>query len=217
MFSTNHRSNPLFQWSGWALLLAGILTAIAILLHPDEGAEPGAVLSAGWIPIHVTFIVSILLSLFGLTGIYLRQREQVGGAGLVGYMLMMAGSALFVAILTIDTFIVPALAANPATASLLDESGPLFGGPLGLVFVLTGVVFALGVILTGITTFRAGVLPGWAGLILLIGVLLAFSPPLPHLFGLIGGVALGVSYIWLGYALSLAPTTTSATFQQATA
>jgi hypothetical protein len=41
----------------------------------------------------------------------------------------------------------------------------------------------------------------WSGLALLLGVLVPFSPPLPHLVGTVGGVLLGASYIWLGYAL----------------
>src|SRR4051794_23515535 len=110
MLSQNSRSTQLLRWGGWALLFAGVLTIVAILLHPDEGAHPEAVLFASWIPIHLTFIVSILVALFGLTALYIRQKEESGTLGLLGYLLTMVGNALFVAVLTIDTFVVPALA-----------------------------------------------------------------------------------------------------------
>jgi hypothetical protein len=102
----------------------------------------------------------------------------------------------------IDSYVVPVLAADIKTQPLLDEAGPLFGGPLGLVFMAAGLTFALGAILTGVATLRTTVLPRWAGLLLLVGgPLLAFTPPLPHLAGVIGGVLLGASYVWLGYSV----------------
>ena len=199
-------STKLIRWSGLALLLAGVLIAIPILLHPDETADPMAVLGSSWLIIHTIFIIGDILSLFGLVGLYTRQAQATGRLGLIGFILALIGSALFVGVLTIDSYVIPVLAANPATQPLLDEAGPLFGGPLGLIFMSAGVTFALGTLLTGITLLRGGVLPRWAGLLLLIGgPLLAFSPPLPHLVGTVGGVLLGASYIWLGYALRFNP------------
>jgi hypothetical protein len=209
MGSQNSHTTQLLRWSGWALALSGLLTFVPALLHPDIESNPAAILSANWIAIHVPFLISILLALFGLTGLYLRQQAETGVAGLLGYILTMTGSALFVAILTIDTFIVPVLAANPTTAALLDDSGPLFGGLLGLVFLVTGLLFALGLILLALATLRAAILPRPAALLLPLGILLAFSPPLPNLFAVIGGVGLGVAYLWLGLALSATQSTTA--------
>jgi hypothetical protein len=183
-------------------LLAGILLAIPIVLHPDETADPTAVLTSSWLVIHTIFIIGDVLSIFGLIGLYTRQSQEIGSIGLIGFILAIIGSALFVGVLMIDSYVIPVLAAEITTQPLLDEAGPLFGGPLGLVFLAAGITFALGTLLTGFTTLRAAVLPRWAGLLLLIGgPLLAFTPPLPHLVGTIGGVLLGLSYIWLGYAL----------------
>lgn len=210
MDAQNSQSTNLFRWSGWALTLAGLLVALPTVLHPDIGSHPAAILSANWIAIHVPVLISILLSIFGLTGLYLRQQKAAGMLGLLGYLLTVTGSALFVAILTIDTFVLPVLAANPTTALLLDDSGPLFGGLLGIVFLFSGVIFALGVIGLAVATYRAAIFPRPAALILPLGLLLAFSPPLPHLFGLIGGVGLGVAYLWLGIALSTSQSTIAA-------
>jgi len=194
-------SSRLIRWSGLALLLAGLLLGIAIILHPDE-ANPNAVLEVAWAPVHQVMIVGALLSLFGLIGFYVRQRGQAGVLGLIGFLLLFVGSALFVPIVFAEAFIIPVIAADPAGQALLDPAGPLFGATLGLVFLGIGVIFGLGCIVSGIATFRAGALPRLAGPLLVAGgPLLAFTPPLPHIAGLIGGVALGLAYVWLGYTI----------------
>lgn len=194
-------SSKLTRWAGLALLLAGVLITIPVVLHPDETADPGALLSNSWLVIHTIFIIGDVLSILGLMGLYARHAQALGRIGLMGFILITMGSALFVGVLMIDSYVVPALAADIKTQPLLDEAGPLFGGPLGLVFMISGLIFSLGAILTGLTIMRTSVLPRWAGLLLLGGPLLAFTPPLPHLVGVVGGALMGISFVWLGYAL----------------
>jgi len=70
--------------------------------------------------------------------------------------------------------------------------------------------YALGFILLGITTMRAGVLPRLAGLLLIVGTVLTLVPsiglflsPSEGLFVVnsIGRVIFGIAFVWLGYAL----------------
>jgi hypothetical protein len=194
-------SSKLTRWAGLALLLAGVLIAVPVVLHPDETAEPSTLLTNSWLIIHSIFIVGNVLSILGLMGLYARHAQALGRGGLMGFILITIGNALFVGVLMIDSYVVPALAADIKTQPLLDEAGPLFGGPLGLVFMISGLIFSLGAILTGLTIMRTSVLPRWAGLFLLGGPLLAFTPPLPHLAGVVGGALMGISFVWLGYAL----------------
>jgi hypothetical protein len=195
-------SAKLTRWAGLALLLAGILIAVPVVLHPDETADPSAVLSNSWLIIHTIFIVGDVLSILGLMGLYARHAQALGRVGFSGFILIMIGSALFVGVLMIDSYVVPALAADLKTQPLLDEAGPLFGGPLGLIFISAGLTFALGAILLGLAIMQTAVLPRWAGLLLLVGgPLLAFTPPLPHLASMVGGVLMGISFVWLGSAL----------------
>ncbi len=211
-------STKLTRWAGLALLLAGILVAIPIVLHPDETADPGALLLQSWLTIHTIFIIGDLLSMLGMLGLYAGHAPSLGRAGLAGFILFTLGSALFVGVLIIDAYVVPVLAANLQTQPLLSDSGPLFGGPLGLIFMATGLIFSLGALLIGVTIMRTAVLPRWAGLLLLLGgPLLAFAPPLPHLAGTAGGVLLGVSLAWLGYALWFAVPTSTRQFKQVAA
>jgi hypothetical protein len=195
------QSSRLIRWSGLALLIAGMLIAGAAIFHPSD-ADPRAFLSPAWVPVHAMFIVGILLTLFGLIGFYRVQADATGGLGLAGFILTSIGNALFVAVLVLDAFVIPAIAADAAGRALLDPAGPLFGGELGVVFLLAGGTFAIGTILSGIATLRAAVLPRWAGLPLLAGgPLLAFTPPLPPLAGIVGAVLLGLGFAWAGYSI----------------
>jgi hypothetical protein len=204
MFNANEQtmfSARLTRWSGLALMLAGLLIAIPTLFHPSD-ADPRAFQSAAWTPVHALLIVGAILSLFGLIGLYRVQAERTGALGLAGFILGLSGTALVVAALVADAFVIPVLAADPAGMALLDPAGPLFGGALGLIFLLMGVTFALGSILLGFTTARAGVLPRWAGALILIGgPLLSFTPPLPTFVGMAGALLLGAGYLWAGYAI----------------
>jgi hypothetical protein len=154
------------------------------------------------VPVHALLIAGAISSLFGLVGLYRAQAERIGALGLVGFILSVVGTALVVAALVADAFVLPILAADPVGQTLLDPAGPLFGGALGLVFLLMAVTFALGSISLGFATARAGVLPRWAGALILVGgPLLGFTPPLPTSAGMAGALLLGAGYLWAGYAI----------------
>ncbi len=195
-------ASSLIRLSGLALLIAGVLVALATPFHPNEAADPNAPATDAWVVVHSVYVPAFILGLFGLVGLYARQAEQVGVLGLVGFILAYIGSALFLVVVIMEASVIPAIAADASGEALLDPAGPLFGGELGLIFLLGQITFALGFILTGVVTSRAGVLPRWPGLLLLIGApLAAFWPPLPQLVGVTGGVLLGLGYVWLGYAM----------------
>ncbi len=78
-------------------------------------------------------------------------------------------------------------------------------GPPGIFvfFLIAGTLFALGGILLGIAVMRAGILPRWAGLLLLIGAVLNLASI--FLGGIVGTVAFvlfAVAFGWIGYALT---------------
>lgn len=193
-------TSRLTRGGGLALLLGGALLALSVLAHPDEG-NPTAVLTALWTPVHLGMLIAALLTLFGMPRLAAQLAIHAGAVGLVGGVLLSIGTALFAPILVIEAFIIPALAADAAGTALLSDAGPLFGGPLGIYFMVTSLVFALGCLVAAIAIVRSGALPRLAGVFLVGGALLAFNPPLPHIAGTIGGALLGLGYAWLGYAL----------------
>ncbi len=72
--------------------------------------------------------------------------------------------------------------------------------------LVASLLFAVGRVLLGIATMRAGVLPRWAGLLILVGAVLNLvNFPLS---GVIGGIVLLVAFVlfalglgWIGYVL----------------
>jgi hypothetical protein len=91
---------------------------------------------------------------------------------LVGFILGLSSTALVVAALVADVFVLLVLAANAAGQALLDPAGVCHGAG-----------------------GRA------AALILAGGPLLSFTPPLPTLAGIVGALLLGAGYLWAGYAI----------------
>ena len=195
-------SSSLIRWSGLALLVAGVLSIGAVPFHPSD-ADPGGVLSPIWLPVHFLFGLAFVLSLFGLVGLHLRQADKAGLLGLIGFGMTFVGSAVLVGVLGIlEAYILPAIAASDAAPKLLDPAGPLFGGGLGQLILIVSIVMALGSILLGAAIVRAGVLPRWAGVLLIVGgPLAALWPPLPQIAGTIGIMLFGLGYAWLGYTL----------------
>jgi hypothetical protein len=190
----------LTRWSGVALLLSGVLIAVPIVFHPSY-ADSQALLRPAWMPVHIALTMAAIFGLFGLVGLYSRLRERSGWLGLTGFVSIFTGTALFVAVLSIEAFVLPALASSASGQALLDPAGPLFGGPLNVFLLLTGSIFSLGCLLFCIAILRSDISGRWVGLLLLGGILLAFWPPLPDLVGIIGGVLLGLGFIWFGYIL----------------
>jgi hypothetical protein len=94
-------STSLTRWSGLALLLAGALIAVPIVFHPSY-ADSQALLRPAWVPIHIALTIAAILGLFGLVGLYSRLRKRSRWLGLISFVLLFSGTALFVAVLSKD-------------------------------------------------------------------------------------------------------------------
>jgi hypothetical protein len=74
--------------------------------------------------------------------------------------------------------------------------------PLGLIGPIS---FVLDLIVFGIATFRARVLPGWAGLLLSVGAVISLvggESGIMAIVGAVGVVVIGLGLAWMGWALS---------------
>ena len=193
----------LFRWSGLANIVAGVITALFWFIHPGLD-DPRNALLGRWMYTNTGFIILIVLLMWGLTGLYLRQVERSGGLGFAGYVLGFVGLALFVGLGAFDAYVVPVLTAD--ANSLLGDTGALMRGAFGKYAVTTGMTFALGYVLFGIATFRAGVFPRWAATCLALSApILGLSPLMPAMVRLLGCIVYGAANVWLGYALWSAP------------
>ncbi len=174
-------SSTLFRLSGIAGLLSGLFIVVGFVLP-----ESLAVGTAG--------LLSPVLGLFVLTGIYARQRKASGSLGAVGYIVESFGLALVVGVAFASTYVL----------SLLSESAAdeLLAGQTGVAFLVSLLIFLLGVILFGIATIRAGIFPRLAAALTIVGfVPISLFPFMPDIALTIGSVLAGAGIAWFGYAL----------------
>lgn len=191
----------LIRWSGLISILAGLLYALAAILHP-VGEDIAAYTSPNWVTAHQVYWVSAILMLFGLVGLYARQVEKTRWLGLVGFVLAFIGTAFVGSIFVMVSTVIPLIAAE--TPALFDQAAT---PPTGAVLVVV-LSFSLGYILFGVATMRAGVLPRWSGLLLIIGVSFfiiseapLFDRTISHVIVTIGDVVFGLGLSWMGYTL----------------
>jgi len=192
-------SSNLIRWCGLAAVLAGlslILQQIYALVAPDPT-------TGGWVAVHTLGYFGLAIGLLGQIGVYVRQKDHVGQLGFFGFLLAFIGNVLTAGAAFLNTYIVPVLTVEaPALlGSPPTDPGPLFGGPMGLVVLLSAVIVTIGFIMLGIATMRAGILPRPAALLVVLsswfGLAAIFSP----IVFAIAGAVFGLGNAWLGYAL----------------
>lgn len=189
----------LIRLSGLSLALGGLLDVVATVLEPRgsglEYVTDPLTISAGLLE-----ITAVLLVMLGLLGLFAAQAERAGILGLVSTAVVFFCFPLLD--LThgyIEAAIRPALATTPGAAQLLGQGGAfdeaLANGLTGSIVSLAGPVSLLGLILLGIATMRAGVLPRWAGALLIIAAILT---PLGFIVPFLEDVSLAFPYVALG-------------------
>jgi len=199
-------ASKLIRWAGLPAMAAGIIFIAIQPIHPPDILS--SVTTSTWAVIQSLKFTMALFGLLGIGGIYARQVEETGWLGLAGYLMLSLFYALTVAFSFTEAFVTPLLAteAPKFVENILGLAFGTFGENLGGIsglYLLAAVVFILGGLLFGIATFRAGVLPRWAGALLAFGTVspAVFSLFLPHPQDRILAVPIGLALIWLGYAL----------------
>ncbi len=144
--------------------------------------------------IHMFDTPMFVFLLLGAVGVYLRQREVFGHAGKAGFYLTAFGFSL--GIVGGAMIVVIGL-------SVGDEA--TMGVPDIIAHMLSHVFYALGSVLLGVATYRAGILPKAAAVLMGVGPIWLFAmfmtgfnqsfvlllPPV---------IATGIGWMWLGYA-----------------
>src|SRR5437879_6560464 len=200
-------TSNLIRWAGLSAVVGGCLFVGIQPVHPPEILS--SFTTSTWAIVHYVGVIMCFLILLGITGIYARQAEESGWLGLAGFLVFGLTWALLAAFQFAEGLIVPLLATD-APKFVVGFEGITSGSPsevsLGIlpaVYSLTSVLYLLGGVLLGIATFRAGVLPRWAGGGLAVGTVapLALSLLLPHEFIRLAAVPVGLALALLGYAL----------------
>jgi hypothetical protein len=153
-------------------------------------------------------IVMAVLSLIGITGIYLRQVRQTGVLGLIGYVVFGLGYLAIMTDVVIGVVVLPTLAVSePGYVNdvlALATSGTPVGnvGPIGILIQGGGFAYIVGGAIFGVALFRAGVLARWAAALLTLGAAATIATSqLPELVQRLFAFPVSVSLIGLGYSL----------------
>ena len=143
----------LLRMSGLALVAAGVLMAVATLLHPSRETATTIIASeAGLIAAHVAYTLAWLLVLLGLPGLYAAQRGRMGRLGLTGFLMAFTGTYL-IAVTGNFGFLAPVLARNsPAVLDAITQYPPVVG-----INGLAAITFMIGYLLFGIAMIRTRV------------------------------------------------------------
>lgn len=190
------------KWSGVAAIITGLLTIIFWFIHPDPSlTDIAARTTEQWRFAYTLFITLIILNLFALIGMYVRQMNERRVLNFLGFFLSFIGTAIFVGAGVIDGYVSSVLALDPITIPLIGMEGPLFEA-VGPLFLVGGISFALGFILFGLAILLGSRLPRWSGLLLIVSApILGMSPMMPELARTIGSVIYGIAFVWIGVSL----------------
>jgi hypothetical protein len=190
--------------------VAAILGGLALVLYNSvevvlfSGAPLSALANrAGWVPFQMIGVYGDAVIALGLIAIYWAQAERAGSLGLAGFAVSLAGAFGYAGASWAAAFVVPALARVAPT--VLDGPDPLIGAGL----ISTILVAAVGWILFGIATIRAGVFPRWTGILIIVANVIPFVLQPLGIPTQIGPIALGVAMIGMGYQIlgsALVPT-----------
>lgn len=191
------------RWSGGCWVAAGLLLSTGIF-HPDvfETTFADAALDTPmWVPMHAAAVGAVVLSLFGLTGLYARRAEQLGWLGALGFALAVPGLVMTGCVAYAEAFLLPLIARE--TPEVFGWDGPVVTSwavraTTGLALLWLGGLFLLGLAL-----WRSGLVPRAEGMTLAASavVFTAFAGPFVPVLGPLSTLALAAGYVWVGAAL----------------
>jgi hypothetical protein len=198
--------SSLIRWAGLSAVVAGIIFAGIQPIHPPDVLA--SVNTTAWSIITPIKTVMCMLFLLGITGLYARQVEKTGWLGLAGYLVFSLCWSLELGFIFAEAFVIPPLA-SAAPKFVEGFFGIVNGYPiqmnLGLLpalYAFMSITYLLGGLLFGIASFRAGILPRWAGgLLAVTAVLTPLAALLPHAIQRFAAVPVGVAVACLGYTL----------------
>lgn len=167
--------SKLIRWGGLVVFLGAVLWAIQkvgwtlLIGDQDPLTYPQPTATILW----VLGLIAALLILLGLPALYAHQARQAERMGLIAFVVVFLGMALVTSNGYFGTFIQPGLV---DLISLAEGAGVTVQEPVaaGVGFMTTLGLYVLGWLLFGLASLRARVLPRWAVVLVLVGIVFGF-------------------------------------------
>jgi hypothetical protein len=157
---------PTTKQASAACVTAAVLIVSSELLRLAVGLLSGSN-SAATLVHTLTYglaLAGMYALLLALTGLFVRNRDALGGLGLVGYLTASAGTVLVAGDWWFEAFAVPMIDAAAPEVLDLPPGGSLVAGA-----VITAALFAAGWIMFGVAAFRSGAFSRPAAALLVFG------------------------------------------------
>jgi hypothetical protein len=198
-------TTKLTRAAGLSAVAGGLLFIAVQIKHPHLDATFAT--TTEYMVRETMKVLMAVLSLIGITGIYLRQVKQTGVLGLIGYVVFGVGYLAILSVQVVGVFVLPTLAdSQPGYVNdvLAVATGGTSTGDIGLMqtLVQAGIAYIVGGFLFGIALFRANILARWAAALLSVGAVATLvSSLLPQINQRLFAIPVSVALIGLGYSL----------------
>jgi hypothetical protein len=166
--ATIERLDGLAALAGGMLITITAIVGLAALDYEnfDETARTGTYTLTA-----VLYLLAVILVLGGVVGLYTSQVQAVGYLEVFGFLLVFFGTALMAGAAWFEAFAARTLALA-VSGFFADDPGGWLGGGRASSYILA----ALGWLLFGVATLRAGVYPRLAAILLIVGAVLLGLP-----------------------------------------
>ena len=185
--------------SGILLIIWWALLGISQMFSNSGDSLSQLVQSTTWIPINIIGLVAALFLVIGLIRILFEDESSLELLGFLGVILSIFGVVLFTSVQFDETFVWPLLARY--SDNLLEINGPMFTNLSWLsIYIIMGVLFALGFIIIAIHSLRRNIFPKTPSILMIIGApIFGSGIYLPIMIRTIGLIFLSISFIWIGF------------------
>jgi len=192
--------------AGLCAVAAGLLFIGVQINHPH--LDVTFVTTTEWKVRQTMKVLMAVLSLVGITGMYLRQVKETGVLGLLGYLLFGAGYLVMMGVEVVGAVVFPSIAQS-APGYVNDVLAVATGGhAAGDIALMQPLISAMAIgylgggLLFGIALYRANVLARWAAVLLAVGTLATIVMPLlPQINQRLFAIPTGVALVGLGHSL----------------
>jgi len=200
-------TTTLTRAAGVAAVVGGLLYIGVQINHPHLDLD--FISTAEWKVRQTMKMFFAVLSLAGITGMYLRQVTRSGILGLIGYLVLATGFLVMLSTEIIGAVVLPSIAAtSPGYVTdvlAVAVPGGHATGDLGLMqqlSALQGICYLAGGFLFGIALFRARVLARWAAALLAVAAVATLAISLlPQVNFRLFAIPTGIALVGLGYSL----------------